>query len=306
MDGTVSRRDVLSVGLPAAALVGAGLAAFPAWAQNTQPGGGAKPSQPPRPAAPPAGQPQKPPGGPGFTPPQPAPPPIAKRSGELAPGTWVKSMMDEAHQDGKYTLPPLPYAPEALEPHIDAKTMSLHHDKHHMAYVEGLNKALWMLSDVRMANDPDPARIEGLQRDVTFNGGGHMLHTLFWATMGPGAGGEPAGALAEAINKHFRGFKPLQRYFSRMAQGIKGSGWALLAWEPRADQLITLTLNEHDQRYIAGIYPLLPLDVWEHAYYLKYENDRAQYINAWWNVVNWTEVGAAYELARTHAGAGPA
>ena len=150
-----------------------------------------------------------------------------------------------------------------------------------------------------------PRASNGLERDLSFNGGGHMLHTLFWATMAPQAGGTPQGTLAEAIDASFGSFAAFKTYFSKVAAGIKGSGWALLMWEPLGDRLMVCAVNEHDAHLIPGSLALLPLDVWEHAYYLKYQNVRADYIAAWWNVVNWAAVGTFLDKLRTHRRAAP-
>jgi superoxide dismutase, Fe-Mn family len=211
----------------------------------------------------------------------------------------VGRMIADAHQNGQYSLPKLPYEYDALEPHIDVKTMTLHHSKHHQAYVTGLNNALKNLADLRAGAEIDAARLSGLQRDLSFNGGGHTLHTIFWASMAPKAGGEPQGPFAEAINKNFGSFAAFQAYFTKVAAGVKGSGWAVLSYEPVGDNLVVFEINEHDTKMIAASIPLLPLDVWEHAYYLKYNNVRADYIKAWWNVVNWTAVAESYQWARS-------
>ena len=207
-------------------------------------------------------------------------------------------------KDGQYVLPPLPYAYDALEPHIDAETMHLHHDKHHQAYVTGLNRALKELANLDAAGGAPPgaALLAGLQEDLSFNAGGHLLHTLFWTVMGPGAGGEPKGALARAIDRDFTSVASFRTRFAAVATGVKGSGWSILAYEPLGDRLIILQIKQHDLQIAPGAVPLLPLDVWEHAYYLKYHNVRGDYIKAWWNVVNWPAVGDALAAARKRFG----
>lgn len=215
----------------------------------------------------------------------------------------VKSLLAESYKGGVYTLPPLPYAYDALEPHIDVETMKLHHDKHHQAYVDGLNKTLKSLADLRAAGgEISNPLLVGLQEDLTFNGSGHLLHSIFWATMNAKAGGEPSGPIGEAITKQFGSFAKFQGYFSKTAATVKGSGWAVLAYEPVGDALMVLQVKQHDLQSVFTAIPLLPLDVWEHAYYLKYRNLRADYIKAWWNVVNWPSVDAAYQSARKIAG----
>jgi Fe-Mn family superoxide dismutase len=206
-----------------------------------------------------------------------------------------------SHNGSEYTLPPLPYDVAALEPHIDAQTMSLHHDKHHQGYVNGLNKNLAALKDLA-GPDPDGDKVAATQRDLSFNGGGHVLHTYFWATMSPDGGGQPSGDLADAVNATFGSFDAFKGYFSKAAGGVKGSGWGILAYEPIGDNLCVLTPNEHDANVIAGTCPLLPIDVWEHAYYLKYQNKRADYIAAWFNVIDWDAVGGLYAAMRKMTG----
>jgi len=206
---------------------------------------------------------------------------------------------NEAFKDGQYVLPPLPYAYDALEPHIDAETMHLHHDKHHQAYVTGLNNALKALAALDAADTPPGAALlAGLQEDLSFNAGGHLLHTLFWTVMGPNAGGEPQGELADALARDFTSVAAFRKRFAAVAAGVKGSGWSILAYEPLGDRLIVLQVKQHDLQIAPGVVPILPLDVWEHAYYLKYHNVRADYVKAWWNVVNWQAVSDAYAAAR--------
>ncbi|HVP73593.1 MAG TPA: superoxide dismutase [Phycisphaerales bacterium] len=195
----------------------------------------------------------------------------------------------------KYVLPPLPYKPEALEPHIDAQTMSLHHDKHHQAYVDGLNKALAGLADFRAGKGGD---IKALSRDLAFHGSGHMLHVLFWDVMGPNAGGQPSGGpgtIADHINSDFGSFKAFSDQFQAAAVAVEGSGWAILALEPVSGQLIITQAEKHQDLTVWGAVPLLPIDVWEHAYYLKYQNKRKDYVAAFMNVINWEAVNRHYE-----------
>lgn len=191
----------------------------------------------------------------------------------------------------KYELPPLPYAYNALEPHIDEQTMRLHHDKHHLAYVNGLNSALEKLEAARASGDL--ALVKHLSREAAFHGSGHFLHSIFWPNMaapGSGGGGEPTGALADQISRDFGSFAAFKAHFSAAANQVEGSGWALLVWEPLAGQLEILQSEKHQNLTQWGVRPLLVLDVWEHAYYLKYQNNRGAYVEAWWNVVNWADV----------------
>ncbi len=199
-----------------------------------------------------------------------------------------------------YEVPPLPYGYDALEPHIDEETMRVHHDKHHQAYVDNANKALegteWAdrpVEDVIRNLDAVP---EDRRAAVRNNGGGHANHTLFWEIMGPGGGGEPAGSLAEAIGSAFGGVDSLKEQVNDAGVKRFGSGWAWLVWDG-SGLAVTSTANQ-DSPLLEGQTPLLGIDVWEHAYYLKYQNRRPDYLSAWWNVVNWDAVAARYEQAR--------
>ncbi|MCC6799458.1 MAG: superoxide dismutase [Anaerolineae bacterium] len=198
----------------------------------------------------------------------------------------------------KYELPPLPYAYDALEPHIDEQTMRLHHDKHHLSYVNGLNAALDKLAAAREAGDF--ALVKHWSREAAFHGSGHFLHSIFWPNMAPaGSGpGEPSGDLAAQIAKDFGSFNAFKAQFGAAAGAVEGSGWALLVWEPNAGQLEVLTAEKHQNLTQWGVVPLLVLDVWEHAYYLKYQNNRGAYVTAWWNVVNWADVAERFAAAR--------
>lgn len=208
-----------------------------------------------------------------------------------------------AFKDGQYVLPPLSYDYNALEPDIDAETMHLHHDKHHLGYVNGLNKALKELSELDAATSPPAAPlVTGLEEDLTFNAGGHFLHTLFWKIMGPNAGGDPSGGIADAINHDFGSIAAFRARFGAVAAGVKGSGWAILAYEPIGDRLIVFQVKQHDLQIVPWSQPLLVLDVWEHAYYLKYKNVRSDYVKAWWDVVNWPAVDEALTSARKSFG----
>jgi Fe-Mn family superoxide dismutase len=197
-----------------------------------------------------------------------------------------------------FTLPPLPYAPDALEPHIDKMTMEIHHGKHHNAYVTNLNKALESAPDLAhktlaelLANNCAIVP-EGIRTAVRNNGGGHANHGMFWTIMGPGAGGAPTGALAEAITGAFGGFDQFKEKFGAAATTRFGSGWAWLL--KKGGKLeITSTANQ-DSPLMEGIEPVMGLDVWEHAYYLKYQNRRPDYIGAWWSVLNWAEVSKRF------------
>jgi len=197
---------------------------------------------------------------------------------------------------GGHKLPPLPYAYDALEPYIDAETMRLHHDKHHRSYVEGLNRAETMMARARANNDYD--LLKHWEREAAFHGAGHYLHTIFWQVMSPHGGGVPQGELAQQIIRDFGSIESFRRHFSQAAEKVEGGGWAILVWSPRAQHLEILQAEKHQNLSQWDVIPLLVLDVWEHAYYLSYRNDRARYIQAWWNVVNWPHVQDRYLQAR--------
>jgi Fe-Mn family superoxide dismutase len=201
-----------------------------------------------------------------------------------------------------YELPPLPYAFEALEPHIDARTMEIHHGKHHAGYVANLNKALeahpelttrpieQLLGDIKSVP-------ENIRQALINHGGGHANHSLFWQIMGPGTGGEPTGVLADDIADTFGSFDEFREQFSNTAATRFGSGWAWLSLGEDGKLHVGSTPNQ-DSPHLSGHTPILGLDVWEHAYYLKYQNRRTDYIAAWWNVVNWDKVVEFYAAAR--------
>ncbi|HEV2148879.1 MAG TPA: superoxide dismutase [Longimicrobiaceae bacterium] len=202
-----------------------------------------------------------------------------------------------------FTLPDLPYDYAALEPHIDEQTMRIHHDKHHAAYVSNLNAALEKHPDFDAGSDVDALlrRIDEVPEDIRTavrnNGGGHSNHTLFWQLMGPNGGGHPSGALADAISSAFGSFDEFKSRFSDAGKTRFGSGWAWLVVGNGGAVEVINTLNQ-DSPLMEGRTPILGLDVWEHAYYLKYQNRRPDYIEAWWNTVNWDEVSRRYERAR--------
>lgn len=201
----------------------------------------------------------------------------------------------------KHELPALPYEYNALEPHIDEQTMRIHHDKHHGTYVDKLNAALDGHADLASKSvneliaslDSVP---ENIRTAVRNNGGGHSNHTFFWQILSPNGGGEPSGALADAINRTFGSFEKFKEEFAAAATGRFGSGWAWLIVD-NGKLAITSTPNQ-DTPVMDGKTPILGLDVWEHAYYLKYQNKRPEYIKAFWNVVNWDEVAKRYEAAK--------
>jgi Fe-Mn family superoxide dismutase len=197
----------------------------------------------------------------------------------------------------KFELPPLPYDFAALEPHIDAQTMQIHHDKHHAAYVNNLNAALEKHADLQNKSAEDLLKglknlPEDIQTAVRNNGGGHVNHTMFWEIMGPNAGGEPTGALADAIKSAFGDFASFKDQLQKAGAGRFGSGWAWLVRDGSGLKIIS-TANQ-DSPIMDGLTPILGVDVWEHAYYLKYQNRRADYLAAWWNVVNWGAVAKRF------------
>ena len=200
-----------------------------------------------------------------------------------------------------FTVPPLPYAFDALEPYIDAKTMEIHHDKHHGAYVTNLNKALDGHADLQAKSVEDLIRNleavpEAIRTAVRNNGGGHWNHSMFWQIMKKGGGGEPKGDLGTAINSAFSSFAEFKTKFNAAATGRFGSGWAWLFF--RDGKLVIDSTPNQDNPIMAGGKPVMGLDVWEHAYYLKYQNRRPEYIEAWWNVVNWDAVSTNYSSAK--------
>jgi Fe-Mn family superoxide dismutase len=201
-----------------------------------------------------------------------------------------------------FELPPLPYAEDALEPHIDARTMSIHHDKHHAAYTSNLNNALdghdelasKSIEDLLANLDSLP---DSIRTAVRNNGGGYANHSLFWSVMGPDGGGEPSGELALAIASAFGTFDDFKAAFAKAAGTRFGSGWAWLYVDGSDNLAVTSTPNQ-DTPLMEGGVPILGLDVWEHAYYLNYQNRRPDYVAAWWNVVNWNQVSANYATAK--------
>jgi Fe-Mn family superoxide dismutase len=197
-----------------------------------------------------------------------------------------------------FTLPPLPYDYSALEPHIDTQTMQIHHDKHHATYVNNLNAALEGHASLQSASIEEILRNindvpESIRQAVINNGGGHANHTLFWEIMGPNGGGEPTGALADAINKTFGDLATLKAKVNDAGAKRFGSGWAWLVSDKDGNLQVISTANQ-DSPLMQGLTPLLGVDVWEHAYYLKYQNLRPKYLEAWWNTVNWAEVAKRF------------
>ena len=205
-----------------------------------------------------------------------------------------------------YELPPLPYDYAALEPHIDEQTMRLHHDKHHQTYVTNVNNAIQGTEFENMSPEELIRNLDRVPQEkrtaVRNNGGGHVNHTMFWEIMGPNGGGEPSGAVAQAIQEAFGSFDAMKEAVNKAGAGRFGSGWAWVVVGPDGRLAVTSTLNQ-DNPLMAGAAevagtPILGVDVWEHAYYLKYQNKRADYLTAWWNTVNWEAVNDRYERIR--------
>ena len=205
---------------------------------------------------------------------------------------------------GKYTLPEMPYAYDALEPHIDAQTMEIHHTKHHQKYTDMMNGALEKLSPELQEKDIEEilSNINQVPDDVkgaiNFNGGGYDNHKLFWNSMKQNGGGEPTGAIADAINDSFGSFAEFKELFSSKTAPIQGSGWGWLVYNPNSGKVEYKAMPNQTSPRTEGLVPLLGLDVWEHAYYLKYQNKRPDYITAWWNVINWDEVNDRFSKAK--------
>jgi superoxide dismutase, Fe-Mn family len=196
----------------------------------------------------------------------------------------------------EYTLPDLPYDYGALAPHISGKIMELHHDKHHNTYVTGLNGAIDKLADARANNDF--GSIVGLEKTLAFNLGGHVNHSIFWKNLSPDGGDKPTGELSSALDEHFGSFDAFQAHFTAAATTIQGSGWAILAWDTLGQRLLVHQLYDQQANLPAGQTPIVMLDMWEHAFYLDYQNVKPDYVKAWWNVVNWADAQERFDAAR--------
>ncbi|MEH7356010.1 superoxide dismutase [Neobacillus drentensis] len=205
---------------------------------------------------------------------------------------WI---VEKTVPPGGHTLPELPYPYNALEPYISEEIMRLHHDKHHRSYVDGLNRAEINLKTARETNDF--SFIKHWSRELAFHGSGHYLHTIFWRNISPNGGGSPQGLLKGEIENYFGSFEAFKKQFSEAAKQVEGVGWALLVWSPRARHLEVLQSERHMLLTQWDTIPLLVLDVWEHAYYLQYKNNRAEYVDKWWSLVNWHDVEMRFEKA---------
>jgi len=195
-----------------------------------------------------------------------------------------------------YTLPELPYDHAALEPHIDARIMELHHGKHHASYVAQANQALDNLAEARSSGDF--ALITKLSKDLAFNLSGHVLHSVFWTCLSPDGGGAPEGELAAAIDDSFGSFADLRAQLGEATKSVQGSGWGALAWEPLAGRLIVEQVYDHQSNVGQGSDPILVIDAWEHAFYLQYLNDKAAWVDAFWEVADWTAAANRFEAVR--------
>ncbi len=210
------------------------------------------------------------------------------------PGRYEKEILL-----AEYTLPDLPYDYAALEPHISARIMELHHDKHHATYVAGANTAIEKLAEAREKGDF--TNVNKLEKDLAFNLGGHVNHSVFWNNLSPDGGDKPTGELAAAIDEYFGSFDGFRGHFTAAATGLQGSGWAVLAWDAIGQRLVIHQLFDQQGNTVLGTIPVLQLDMWEHAFYLDYFNVKADYVKAWWNIVNWADAQARFEAARSGA-----
>ena len=199
-----------------------------------------------------------------------------------------------------YSLPDLPYDYAALEPHISGRIMELHHDKHHAAYVTGANTALEKLAAARAADDFAAVNLH--EKNLAFNLGGHVNHSVFWQNLSPDGGDKPDGELGAAIDDQFGSFDAFQAQFAAVATTIQGSGWAILAWDTLGETLHIVQLYDQQANVPVCMVPIVMLDMWEHAFYLQYKNVKPEYVKAWWNVVNWTDATARFNAARANTG----
>jgi len=199
-----------------------------------------------------------------------------------------------------YTLPELSYDYSALEPHISARIMELHHSKHHQAYVDGANNALAQMAEARESGNL--GAINKLEKDLAFHLGGHVNHSIFWTNMQGHGAATPEGEIQAAIDEFFGSYEAFQAHFTAVAMGIQGSGWAVLSWDPVGQQLIIQQLFDQQANTAQGTTPVLQLDMWEHAFYLDYQNVKGDYVKAFWNVVNWENVQQRFAAARGASG----
>lgn len=222
---------------------------------------------------------------------------LGATAGVAAVGTGeaFAAQSEASDENGGYALPSLPYSYDALEPAIDEQIMRLHHDEHHQGYVDGANEALDQLTEMRQNDQFDD--IKSVKRNLSFNVSGHILHSIFWTGMSPDGGGKPSDSLADALASDFGSVDAAVAEFCAAAKSVEGSGWGLLVYDHLADRLLVTQAESHNDLAVQGATPLLVLDVWEHAYYLQYTNDRGAYVDAFWDVVDWDAVGSRYEAA---------
>ncbi len=197
----------------------------------------------------------------------------------------------------KYVLPDLKYDYGALEPHISGEIIQLHHDKHHRAYVEGANKAIEQLEEARAKKDFD--RVTALEHTLAFNVSGHVLHSLYWQNLAPKAGGKPSGELARTIDRDFGSFDAFKSQLNKLAETVMGSGWAALVFDPIGQRLVTTQIHDHQSEMTQAGIPIMVLDAWEHAYYLQYRTEKAKYFDAIWNLWNWEDVAARFNVVQS-------
>ncbi len=209
----------------------------------------------------------------------------------------MSHMSNTAYSDGTYQLPKLPYAYDALKPQYDGQTLEIHHQKHHAGYVKGLNNTLKMLEKARDENDM--SRIKPLCRALAFHGSGHILHCLFWESMTPG-GSKATGFLADKLRKDFGSQDKAKTQFSAAAKAVEASGWAIMAYEPMADKILILQAEKHQNLTIWGVVPLLVCDVWEHAYYLQYQNRRGDFVDRFMDIADWQSAANRYMAAKNY------
>jgi len=213
--------------------------------------------------------------------------------GALGPSAGGEEPSEEAPK--AYELPALPYAYDALEPQIEERVLRVHHDKHHAGYVSGLNRTLGKLEEARAGGDF--SQIKALSRDLAFHGSGHVLHSLYWESMTPGGSGEPTGELLTALEQSFRSLAAFKAQFLAATKAVEGSGWGLLAYELMGRRLVVLQAEKHQNLTIWGVLPLLACDVWEHAYYVQYQNRRTEYVDRFFTLIDWPGLARRYVAA---------
>jgi len=218
---------------------------------------------------------------------------VGGAGGGAGAATQEKTPPAQEGASGVYELPPLPYGFNALAPAIDETTLQTHYEKHHAAYVKGLNEALRKLEMAR--NSKDFAQVRALSRDLAFNGSGHVLHTLYWNSIRQGGSAEPQGALRTTLDRDFGSFDAFKAQFIAAAVQVEASGWGVLAWEPMGKRLMVLQAERHEDLTIWGATPLMVCDVWEHAYYLQYKNRRDEYVNNFWKIIDWQAAAKRFE-----------